>query len=107
RELPWRRPTGSSATRTCAPDRAMSTMTPYRTFPIGDLMASRTELGPERLTYSVSEAALITGLSRDLLYDQMRPGRLAFIKVGRRRLITRTDLQAFPSKAASSTLGLT
>jgi excisionase family DNA binding protein len=49
----------------------------------------------------VTEAALITGLSRDLLYDQMRAGKLAFIKVGRRRVITRADLQAFLSKAAS------
>jgi hypothetical protein len=31
----------------------------------------------ERLAYSVTEAAVITGLSRDLLYDQMRMGKLA------------------------------
>ena len=49
----------------------------------------------ERLAYSVDEAAAITGLSRDLLYDQMRIGRLAYIKVGRRRIITRQHLEAF------------
>jgi excisionase family DNA binding protein len=59
------------------------------------------KLEPQRIAYSVAEAALITGLSRDLLYDQMRAGKLAFIKIGRRRVITRTDLQAFLSKAAS------
>lgn len=51
----------------------------------------------ERLAYSVDEAAAITGLSRDLLYDQMRTGRLAYLKIGRRRIITRQHLQAFLS----------
>jgi hypothetical protein len=42
----------------------------------------------ERLAYSTAEAALRTGPSCDLLYDQMRNGRLAFLKVGRGRIIT-------------------
>jgi excisionase family DNA binding protein len=54
-----------------------------------------TGLPERRLAYSVDEAAKVTGLSRDLLYDQMRTGRLAYIKVGRRRLITRQHLEAF------------
>jgi excisionase family DNA binding protein len=49
----------------------------------------------ERLAYSVDEAAAITGLSRDLLYDQMRAGKLAYLKVGRRRIITRQHLETF------------
>ena len=49
----------------------------------------------ERLAYSVTEAARLTGLSRDLLYDQMRQGNLDYIKVGRRRLITRHHLEQF------------
>ena len=53
----------------------------------------------ERMAYSVAEAALITGLSRDLLYDQMRAGRLAYLKVGRRRIITRQNLDAFLATA--------
>jgi excisionase family DNA binding protein len=59
--------------------------------------ASRPQPGPatERLAYSVNEAARITGLSRDLLYDQMRQGNLDYIKVGRRRLITRHHLEQF------------
>ena len=48
-----------------------------------------------RLAYSVDEAAQLTGLSRDLLYDEMRRGNLAYVKVGRRRLITRQHLQQF------------
>ena len=49
----------------------------------------------DRLAYSVEEAARVTGLSRDLLYDEMRAGRLVYLKVGRRRIITRQHLEAF------------
>jgi excisionase family DNA binding protein len=49
----------------------------------------------QRLAYSVSEAAEATGLSRDLLYDEMRAGRLAYLKIGHRRIITRQQLAAF------------
>jgi excisionase family DNA binding protein len=52
-----------------------------------------------RLAYSVDEAARLTGLSRDLLYDQMRAGKLAYLKVGRRRIITRQHLEAFLTRA--------
>jgi excisionase family DNA binding protein len=55
----------------------------------------------ERLAYSVDEAAVITGLSRDLLYDEMRTGRLAYLKIGRRRIITRQHLESFLSRSAS------
>ena len=50
---------------------------------------------PERLAYSVDEAAQLTGLSRDLLYGEMRRGHLNYIKIGRRRLITRHHLEQF------------
>jgi excisionase family DNA binding protein len=53
-----------------------------------------------RLAYSVDEAAAITGLSRDLLYDQMRTGNLAYLKIGRRRIITRQQLEAFLAQAS-------
>ena len=35
------------------------------------------------------------GLSRSLLYDEMRRGNLAYVKVGRHRLITLQHLQQF------------
>ncbi len=54
-----------------------------------------------RLAYSIDEAARLTGLSRDLLYDQMRRGNLAYVKVGRRRLITLHHLQQFLGIASS------
>jgi excisionase family DNA binding protein len=53
-----------------------------------------------RLAYSFDEAARLTGLSRDLLYDEMRRGNLASVKVGRRRLITRQHLNQFPGIAS-------
>jgi excisionase family DNA binding protein len=67
----------------------------------GDPMPEISPGPAERLAYSVDEVALITGLSRDLLYDQMRTGRLGYIKVGRRRIITRQHLDAFLARAAS------
>jgi excisionase family DNA binding protein len=54
----------------------------------------------ERLAFSVDEAARLTGLSRDLLYDEMRRGHLSYLKVGRRRLITRQHLQQFLGTAS-------
>ena len=47
------------------------------------------------LTYSVQEAARLTSLSRDLLYDQMRLSNLARVKVGTWRLIACQHLQQF------------
>ena len=60
-------------------------------------VASQTDQGPPsgRLAYSVDEAARLTGLSRDLLYDEMRRGNLDSVKIGRRRLITFQHLQQF------------
>ena len=47
------------------------------------------------LACSVQEAARLTSLSRDLLYDQMRLSNLAHVKVGTWRLITCQHLQQF------------
>ena len=65
--------------------------------PPGDDSAAAASQDPHsgRLAYSVEEAARLTGLSRDLLYDEMRRGNLASVKVGRRRLITHQHLQQF------------
>jgi hypothetical protein len=52
------------------------------------------------LTYSVQEAARLTGLSRVLLHDQMRLNNLACVKVGTWRLITCQHLQHFLGTAS-------
>ena len=49
----------------------------------------------ERLAYSVAEAASVLGLSRSLIYDQLRTGRLCSLKVGGRRIITREQIDKF------------
>src|SRR5258708_11045925 len=65
-------------------------------------MISPADVPPDRrLAYSISEVAQVTGLSRDLLYDEMRAGRLAYLKVGRRRIITRQQLDPFLTQGAA------
>jgi excisionase family DNA binding protein len=68
----------------------------------GSKMPGHPEPGPpaERLAYSVDEVARLTGLSRDLLYHEMRRGHLSYLKIGRRRLITRQHLQQFLGAAS-------
>ena len=65
--------------------------------PLGDDSAAAASQDPHggRLAYSVDEAARLTGLSRDLLYDEMRRGNLARVTAGTRRLITGQHLQQF------------
>ena len=72
------------------PDMAMNSESP-----ITETSQVASDLATERLAYSVGEAAQLTGLSRDLLYDQMRRGNLRYVKIGRRRLITRQHLEQF------------
>jgi excisionase family DNA binding protein len=63
-------------------------------------MTSASNRPEGRLAYSVDEAAAITGLSRDLLYDHMHAGNLAYLKIGRRRIITRQQLEAFLTRVS-------
>ena len=57
-------------------------------------------ISPERLAYSIEEVADLTGISRSLVYDMMSAGRLEYIKVGRRRIITVQQLDTFLSASA-------
>lgn len=43
----------------------------------------------------IPDAVAASGLSRTTLYAEMDDGKLAFVKVGSRRLILRDDLVAF------------
>ena len=63
--------------------------------------ASRVSLGSHsrQLANFAEKAVRLIGLSRDLLCDQMRPGYLATVKVGRQYLIT-------PSTCSSSSPSL-
>ena len=46
-----------------------------------------------RPAYTVNKVDCLTGLSCDLLYDQMRLGNLAYVMVARRYLITHQHMQ--------------
>ena len=49
------------------------------------------------ISVSVNKAALMVGVSRRFLYDEIKYGRLKSGKAGRRRLIGVVDLQAWVS----------
>ena len=49
-------------------------------------------LRAERLAYTVEEAAMVLGIGRDLIYDEIRTGRLRSKKAGARRIIARHHL---------------
>lgn len=44
------------------------------------------------LAYSIPEAARLTGLSRATIYNMFADGRLASLKIGKRRLVERAAL---------------
>jgi excisionase family DNA binding protein len=57
--------------------------------------------GAGPIAYSVAEAAEALGVSRDTIYDELRTGRLASIKLGRRRIITRQHIDDFLARAGA------
>jgi excisionase family DNA binding protein len=48
-----------------------------------------------RLAYSVNQAARAFGLSKSMIYDQLRSRRLRSVRVGKRRIITRQQIDAW------------
>jgi excisionase family DNA binding protein len=52
----------------------------------------------DKLLHNVSEASGLTGLSRSTLYELMRTGALASVKVGSRRLIPTAELERFAAE---------
>src|SRR6266700_3103461 len=63
------------------PGRALDRNSAITAMTLADLAGQDSPGG--RLACSVDEAARLTGRSRDLLYDEMRRGNLAYVKVGR------------------------
>jgi excisionase family DNA binding protein len=49
----------------------------------------------EPLLVTVREAAALLGLGRDRAYELVRSGRIRCIQVGRKRLVPRSELEAF------------
>jgi len=54
----------------------------------------------EPLLLSVREAARLLGLGRDSTYQLIREGRLRAVRIGRRLLIPRTELEDFVQREA-------
>lgn len=50
---------------------------------------------PERLAYSVDEAAAVLGIARETIYEPIRTGQLRSRKAGSRRIIGRHHLLEF------------
>lgn len=55
---------------------------------------------PDRLL-SIDEAGTMLGLGRSALYGELQAGRLASLKVGRRRLVSASAIRDFIARAAS------
>lgn len=49
----------------------------------------------ERHLYKVTEAAKLLSMSRSVIYEQMRAGRLRFVKQGAATLIPATAINAY------------
>jgi excisionase family DNA binding protein len=50
---------------------------------------------PTRAAYSVPEVMVLLGINRDRVYELIRDRQLPARKLGRRTLVTRTDLENF------------
>jgi excisionase family DNA binding protein len=57
-------------------------------------------LKDQRLTVHVAEAAELLGLGRNSTYDLLRSGRLRSVRVGRRFVIPRSEIDAFLEREA-------
>jgi excisionase family DNA binding protein len=48
----------------------------------------------QRLTYTVDEVAALVGIARSTLYESVRRGEVASIRIGRRIVLTRPTVEA-------------
>ena len=62
--------------------------------------SARSAPAPHALTYTLNDAARITGLSRSTLYRHAAAGRLRLIKVGGRSLVDAGSLRSLVGVAA-------
>jgi excisionase family DNA binding protein len=49
----------------------------------------------EKLAYQINEAVQVSGLGRTTLYELIKSGKIRTMKAAGRRLILRSDLEAF------------
>jgi excisionase family DNA binding protein len=48
-----------------------------------------------KLALCIDEAAVAAGVKRTFLYEEMKEGRLPYVKLGSRRVILKADLEAY------------
>jgi excisionase family DNA binding protein len=58
-------------------------------------VVTATGTGESRLAFSPDETAQLLGVSPELVFDLLRTGQLKSVKAGRRRLISRANIDAF------------
>jgi excisionase family DNA binding protein len=59
------------------------------------MMLTSKGISIERAAYSIPEVMLKTGLGRDTVYKLIKTGKLRARKVGKRTLVTSSDLNSF------------
>ena len=61
----------------------------------GEIEPAQGPLHMEPMAYSVEEAALVMSLSRTAVYSLIKDGLLKSVHQGKRRIIPRTEIQAY------------
>jgi excisionase family DNA binding protein len=51
--------------------------------------------GPEKLAFTIAEACAAVGIGKTTIYELINEGKLKAIKAAGRRLILRSDLEAY------------
>lgn len=59
----------------------------------------------EKLLLSITETQEMLGLGRSLLMEMLLDGRIASLKIGRRRLVTRAAIDAYIAGLVEDQLG--
>lgn len=62
----------------------------------------RQQQRPQRLAYSVLEAAEASGLGRTTIYGLIQQGRLPSRKIGKRRIIAAADLERLINEGSAN-----
>jgi excisionase family DNA binding protein len=61
--------------------------------------------GAEGILYSPEETAGVMGITRTAVYAMLRGGELSSVKIGRRRLIPRTVIEAYVARLIAAGAG--
>jgi excisionase family DNA binding protein len=65
------------------------------------LEAARVEV-PRRPRYTVADAAVLMGISRSLVYQRIREGKINSVRDGARRFITAAEVRRYANGIAPS-----